>query len=157
VPFRNFSLGPHIAKRMSASRFLPVQCASCAATYLTPVVQRVATCRNCGDVASVLPGEAYGEQDVPLFERIEAATRSVVVSRRQAERIVEELSGLTTRSERPEAVLLRVVDLVPALHFLVPALQVFKPNQRVPLLRAAGMVLSIFSARLRRLERPQAS
>lgn len=143
---------------MSASRFLPVQCASCAATYLTPVgVQRVTSCRNCGDVASVLPGEAYSEQDVPLFERIEAATRSVVVSRRQAERIVEELTGITTRSERPEAVLLRLVDFVPSLHFLVPALQLFKPSERVPLLRAAGMLHSIFAARVRRLERPQAS
>jgi hypothetical protein len=143
---------------MNASRFLPVQCVSCAATYLTPVgVQHVTTCRNCGDVASVLPGEAYGEQDVPLFERVEAATRSVVVSRRQAERIVEELTGITTRSERPEAVLLRVVDFVPSLHFLMPALQLFKPSERVPLLRAAGMLRSIFAARLRRLERPQAS
>jgi hypothetical protein len=117
----------------------------------------VTTCRSCGGVASVLPGEAYREEDVPLFERIEVATRSVVVSRRQAGWIVQELTGITTRTERPEAVLLRVVDVVPSLHFLVPALQLFKPSERVPLVRASGMILSIFAARLRRLDRPQAS
>lgn len=143
---------------MSATRFLPVQCASCAATYLEAVgSQQVTSCRSCGGVASVLPGEAYREEDVPLFERIELATRSVVVSRRQAERIVAELAGITTRRERPEAVLLRVVDLLPCVHFLVPSLQLLQTGERIPSGRAAGMLLSIFSARLRRLERPQAS
>lgn len=157
MPFRKPKPSPH-QTGMSATRFLPVRCEFCSATYLGPVgPDQVPTCRSCGGAASVLPGEAYREDDVPLFERIEVATRSVAISRREAERIIAELTGITTRSERPEAVLLRVVDFLPTLHFLVPALQLFKPAERVPLLRAAGMILSIVTGRLRQLERPQAS
>ena len=142
---------------MHAPRLLPVHCEGCDSTYLAAVgSEHVATCRDCGSVVTVLPGEAYSESDVPLFNRIEAATKGVVMSQRRAERIVEELIGITTRQERPEAVLLRVLDFVPTLYFLVPALHLFKPSERPPLLRASGMLLSIFTARLRRLERLQA-
>ncbi len=143
---------------MSALRFLPVQCEACDATYLERLgPDGVTTCRECGGLASVLPGEAYAEDDVPLFERIEAATKSVVFSQSKAQRLVDELRGVTTRAEAPEVVLLRVLDFVPTLYFLVPALHLFNPSERQPLLRASGMLLSIFTARMRRLERQQAS
>lgn len=143
---------------MSEACYLPVQCEACDAVYLARVSSvRVTSCRSCLGVASVLPGEAYGERDVELFERIEAATRAVVISRRKAENLVTELLGITTRAEAPEKVLLRVVDHVPPLYFLVPALHLLQPSKRVSLRCASGMLLTIFTARLRRLERQQAS
>lgn len=147
-----------LSSLMSEAPYLPAQCDACEIVYLAKMGSLPAmTCRACGGSASVLPGEAYGERDVELFERVEAATRSAVISRRKAERLVVELTGITTRSEPPDTVLLRVIDLVPPLYFLVPALHLLKPPQRFPLLRASGMLLTIFTARLRRLQRQQAS
>ena len=143
---------------MSEAQYLPVQCDGCEAVYLGSISSMgVASCRSCHGLASVLPGEVYGEGDVELFERVEAATRCAVISRRKAERLVAELTGIRTRAEAPETVLLRVIDLVPPLYFLVPALHLMRPTRRFPLLRASGMLLTIFTARLRRLERQQAS
>lgn len=73
-----------------------------------------------------------------------------------AERLVAELRDVALRGEAPEAVLLRIVDCLPALHFLIPALylQTTLALERVLLVRATGMVRTIVAARLRDAEGP---
>jgi hypothetical protein len=140
---------------MATSPYLPVQCAACGKTQLAASqVGEVPSCRNCGAPTAFVPGESYTEADVPLFERIEAAIHPVPLSRRTAERVVTELRDVALRAEAPEAILLRIVDFLPSLHFLIPALYL-QPSlllERSMLARAAGMVRTIVSTRLRGLE-----
>jgi hypothetical protein len=106
-----------------------------------------------------LPGERYGESDVQLFERIETAIRPLVISRRTAERVVAELRDMALRVDPPESILLRVVDFLPALHFLIPALylQPTMAQERALLGRATGMLQTLITARLQDLEGLRAS
>jgi hypothetical protein len=112
-------------------------------------------CRSCGVATSVLPGQAYSENDVELFERVEAAVQATPLGRRTAEHVERELRDVGIRGEAPEAVLLRVLDHLPGLHFLLPALQLQTSPvlERALLLRATGMLLTIVSARLGQLRR----
>lgn len=138
-----------------ASSFLPVQCRSCSKLELALARPgQVPSCRKCGEPVVFLPGASYLETDIPLFERIEDAIRPLIISRRNAERVVAELRNVALRAEAPESALLRVVDLLPSLHFLIPSLylQPALAVERSKLGRAAGMVLTIMSARLRELE-----
>lgn len=141
---------------MSAA-YLPVLCTPCARVNLQSVQPgQVPTCRTCGAESVVLPGAVYGEADVSLFERIETSVRSLQISRGVAERVMLELRDVALRANAPESVLLNVVDHLPTLHFLIPALHV-EPTlapERQLLTRATGMVLTIISARLRELASP---
>ena len=76
------------------------------------------------------------------------------MSRRTAERVVAELRDVALRLEAPESVLLRVVDFLPTLHFLIPALylQQTVALEKVLVVRACGMLLTIVTARLRDLD-----
>ena len=138
-----------------ASPYLPVQCEACGKVQLVAAqVGQVPSCRSCGAKTAFLPGESYGESEVALFERIEEAIRPLVISRRTAERVVAELRDVALRAEAPEAILLRIVDFLPSLHFLIPALYL-QPSlvlERSMLARATGMVRTIVATRLRELE-----
>jgi hypothetical protein len=104
-----------------------------------------------------VPSPNYAESDVPLFERVASAVNPATLPRRTCEQIVAELRNAALRTT-PELVLLRVVDFLPGLHFLLPALylQPTRPLDRVTMTRAGGMVLAIVMARLRGLEGSQA-
>jgi hypothetical protein len=75
-------------------------------------------------------------------------------SAQAARQIVAELRDARHRSDPPEANLLRVVDELPGLGFLIPALYAKRitPAQRVQIARALGMVLTLVAARLRCFE-----
>lgn len=139
---------------MVAAPYLPVYCSACAKACLQPARPgEAASCPTCGTPTVVLPGETYSEADVGLFERIEPEVRGAVLSRRAAEHIVAELRDVSARSESPEAVLLRIMDFLPGLHFLIPALDL-QPTvamERALLVRAAGMLKTVVSARLREM------
>jgi hypothetical protein len=113
-----------------------------------------ASCRSCGEPTLVVPGETYREDDVVLFDRIEEAVSSHRLTRQAARQLVAELGHVTHRVERPVAVLLRAMELLPNLHFLIPALNLEnrEPLDRPAPSRAAGMLHTIVSARLRDLE-----
>lgn len=150
-------LAPHSEQMLSAA-YLPVFCQACQQLHLEPVQPgQTPSCRACGKPAFILPGPTYVESDVPLFERVASAVSSVTLPRRTCEQIVAELRDAALRTA-PELVLLRVVDFLPALHFLLPALylQPTRPLDRVMMTRAGGMVQAIVSARLRELEGSQA-
>jgi hypothetical protein len=138
-------LAPHSEQMLSAA-YLPVFCQACQQLHLEPV-----------QPGQTPTGPTYVESDVPLFERVASAVSSVTLPRRTCEQIVAELRDAALRTA-PELVLLRVVDFLPALHFLLPALylQPTRPLDRVMMTRAGGMVQAIVSARLRELEGSQA-
>jgi hypothetical protein len=145
---------------MLAATYLPVLCGACAKIQLQCVQPgQMPSCRTCGGLTSILPGESYAESDVPLFERIETAVRPLIISRRTGERVVAELRDVALRADAPESILLRVVDFLPTLHFLIPALylQPTPALERALLGRATGMLLTIIAARLRDLEGARAS
>jgi hypothetical protein len=102
----------------------------------------------------VVPGETYGEGDVPLFERVSAAVDSDLRTARAAQKIVTELRAARGRSDPFEAILLRVTDDLPGLGFLIPALYSKGkiPVHRVQLARGVGMLLTLVTARLRCFE-----
>jgi hypothetical protein len=134
---------------MSTAQYLPVWCGACGRAQLQRVPPGdVSNCRTCGGPTSVLPGQTYGEGDVALFERIQAAVLATPLGRRTAERVEKELRDVAVRGDSPEAVLLHVLDHLPGLHFLLPALQL-QPSpvlERALLVRASGMLLTIVVA-----------
>lgn len=139
---------------MVSAAYLPVFCRACQKLQLKPVAPgQTPSCSNCDEPASVLPGETYIESDVPLFDRVVTAIEHVTLSRRTCEQVAAELRNVALRTA-PETVLLRVVDFLPSLHFLLPALYLQPTRQldRVMMTRAGGMVLTIVMARLRELE-----
>lgn len=111
-------------------------------------------CRKCGAVASVLPGPLYNTDDESLFDQVAAAVGSNLSSERIGQRIVAELRNAEARTDAVQRVMLRVVDDLPALGFLVPALS-FRPTtvaRHQYMLRASGILLTIVTARVRQLE-----
>jgi hypothetical protein len=140
---------------VKSEAYLPVLCSACLRTYLLPAASGTElSCRECGGTASVVPGETYGEGDIPLFERVSAAVDSGLRSAQAARQIVAELRDARHRSDPPEANLLRVVDELPGLGFLIPALYAKRitPAHRVQIARGLGMVLTLVAARLRCFE-----
>jgi hypothetical protein len=134
--------------------YVPVLCSSCLRSHLLPAASGEGlTCRECGGAASVVPSETYGEDDILLFERVSAAVHSDLTAR-AAQDIVAELRDGRGRSESLAAILLRVVDDLPGLRFLIPALYPprFRHVHRLQMARAMGMVLTLVAARLRRFE-----
>lgn len=139
---------------MLSPAYLPVSCQACQQLHLEPVQPgQTPSCRDCGKAASILPGPTYVEGDVPLFERVAGAVPQGALTRRTCQQLVAELRDAFLRTA-PESVLLRVVDSLPSLHFLLPALylQPTRALDRVMMTRAGGMVLTIVTARLRELE-----
>jgi hypothetical protein len=134
---------------MSTAQYLPVWCGACGRAQLQRVPPGdVSNCRSCGVPTSVLPGQTYVEADAALFERIQAAVLATPLGRRTAEQVEKELRDVAIRGDAPEAVLLHVLDHLPGLHFLLPALQL-QPSpalERALLVRATGMLLTIVVA-----------
>lgn len=93
----------------------------------------------------MLPGETYGEDDVPLFEKVAAAIDGHLPTGPVARRIAAELREARGRSDPAETILLRIVDDIPGLRFLLPALyrKTMAPTHRAQLQRALGMVLTL--------------
>jgi hypothetical protein len=140
---------------MDASSYVPVSCGLCAGHYLQPVTSGVVpSCRSCGAPAAVLPGATYTEADVATFDRIEAAVRLDLKSARAGYRLLAELRHATSAAEDPESIMLRVVDELPSLSFLLPAL-CLKPatrQARTALVRSTGMIMTLLEARSQKLE-----
>lgn len=140
---------------MEASSYVPVSCGVCCGHYLQPVSSgMVPSCRGCGAPAAVLPGATYTEADVEVFDRIEAAVRFDLKSARVGYRLMAELRHATSAAENPESIILRVVDELPTLNFLLPAL-CLKPTTRqarMALVRSTGMLMTLLEARSQKLE-----
>lgn len=147
-------------KQTMTAAYIPVFCQVCVQAQLQTLEPgKTPICPNCGAPSVVIPGETYAEQDIPLFLRIESAVRDLNISRVLAERVVKQLEDSRRRTREVQAMLLEVVDLLPNLGFLLPALHTKKVPAVRPqeLPRAAGMLHTIASARLRVAAEPKAS
>lgn len=103
----------------------------------------------------MLPGALYSAEDEKLFERIAIAVTSDLVSQRVARRIVTELRSIPSQADAAQMLLLRIIDELPALAFLIPELH-FRPTtaaHRAQMATAMGMLQIIVGARVRQLER----
>lgn len=103
---------------------------------------------------TILPGEAYGESDVELFEQLDLAVHSDLTSEQTGRRLARELRAAGSGVNVAERALLRLIDDLPRLSFLVPALrlQPTKAQDRALMSRALGMLLMILNARTSILE-----
>lgn len=101
-----------------------------------------------------MPGEAYGEDDVELFEQLDAAVHSDLTSEQTGRRLARELRDSGSSAKVAERTLLRLIDDLPRLRFLVPALrlQPTSAQDRTLMSRALGMLLMILNARTSLLE-----
>jgi len=134
--------------------YVPAACKACARIALIQAASGVAACPCCSSSVAVVPGEAYRAVDVSLFKRIEAIVHAGNLSLEDGGRIVNALTDVVRRVRHPEHCLVAVVDVVPALQFLLDSFG----YDRARLARAAGMVLAIVWAtnqRLREHPRPR--
>lgn len=114
----------------------------------------VPSCRGCGAPTTILPGAAYSREDVELFEELDAAVRSDLTSEQAGRRLGRELRAAGSSVDVAERTLLRLVDDLPRLRFLLPALRL-KPTSlqdRALMARALGMIEMILNARTSLLE-----
>jgi hypothetical protein len=129
---------------------LPVVCRSCKRmTLLQVVADRVAPCPRCGSPVVIAPGQIYGAEDIAPFRRIESIIHASELSREDGSEIVAALTDGVRRRRNPEHCLAKVVDVVPALQFLLDSFPVDGPQ----LARAAGMILTIVTTRTLQLKR----
>jgi hypothetical protein len=120
----------------------------------------VAICPACGGRGSILPGELYTAADVPIFERVAALVKQARLDARSVRRLIAELGQVSTRAIAPELALLHALDVLPGLHFLLPAVCLDRPSggfDETQLRRASGMLLIVISAQLRRIEAENAA
>jgi hypothetical protein len=93
----------------------------------------------------VTPGEAYRIEDVALFRQLEAFVHASGLSREDGQSIVAVLADAVKRRINPEHCLLGVVQVIPALQFLLDA----RPVDRFRLARASGMILAVVTSQTR--------
>jgi hypothetical protein len=105
------------------------------------------TCQRCGARANVVPGEAYHERDVALFDKLEAVVHRAQLSEQDANVIAFMLNDLADRTQAPDIVISRLLGFLPELGFLTSRL----PEVRSQLVRALGMLLPIIGTRFRRV------
>jgi hypothetical protein len=110
------------------------------------------SCKNCGSLARVVPGEVYRAEDAVLFAKIEAAFDSVDLPLAETFHIATELANVLERTRSPNMLLRRLLLPVPGLRFLKPT----HPGEEELLVRGMGMLLAIAAARVQQaVEGPQ--
>jgi hypothetical protein len=93
----------------------------------------------------VVPGEVYRAEDKELFDRIASAVFASQPSERVCQRLWVLLSDVAERSRRPDMLLLKAIDEVPALQFLIESFA----DDRTQLARAIGMSLAATTTHVR--------
>ena len=102
------------------------------------------TCELCGARASVVPGEAYAEQDLSLFEKLERVVYGAQLSDQDASNVTSMLSEVSDRTQAPQVVLARTLNVLPELSFLTSV-----ANEPARLAHALGMLQPIIGTRFR--------
>lgn len=125
--------------------YVPTHCPKCVRAFLTPLQPgAAASCRNCGGLAHVVPGEVYRAEDAILFGTIEKALDLADLPLGEMFRIVAELGNVLERTRFPYRLLLRILLPLPGLRFLEPT----QPEEQERLVRGMGMLLAIAAARV---------
>lgn len=140
---------------MPTNLYVPAFCSDCVRIHLCSVAPGdVPSCRNCGAATTILPGAAYAAEDVELFEQLDLAVRSDLISEQTGRRLGRELLVAGAMAAGAERTLLLLIDDLPRLQFLLPALRL-KPTSeqdRALMARALGMIQMILNARTSLLE-----
>lgn len=125
--------------------FLPSQCHACWRACLTPLARAACTpCPKCGGRTQITPGELYRAEDADLFDRIESAVNRGGLTESQRLEVTAELNNVVERTRAPEAMLTRLIEMLPCLRFLLDD----SPTARDRLVRGMGMLLAIVSGQL---------
>ena len=100
-------------------RIFPTHCERCSTSALV-VASRIeagtATCSECGASAVVLPGEAYNEDDAPLFADVLTTLHEAGISPSQAALLATELDA--RHAAPPGRCLRRLAQVLPTLGVL---------------------------------------
>jgi hypothetical protein len=125
--------------------YLPVYCSSCAQASLSlfnePEAEHV-RCSFCESTARVVPGPLYGDGDWLAFAEIDKAVAEAELSGVEASQLVGQLQDLLDLQTAPQAIVQRMLELLPALVGVRPALV-----NRLP--RGIRMLMTLLSARTR--------
>jgi len=102
--------------------FLPGRCESCAQVSLVPEAECAGgygVCGSCGARLCVVPGRAYPEGDIPLFQELSSLVQSTSVTGVEAEHLCVALEECLLSEDDLEALELLV--------FWLPPLSALKP------------------------------
>ncbi|HYP87325.1 MAG TPA: hypothetical protein VEQ59_04215 [Polyangiaceae bacterium] len=129
-----------------AAAYLPVYCTSCAHASLTPIHELMSElrCSFCEATARVIPGPTYGDGDWLAFAEIDKALSEAELSGPEASALADELQSLLDALEPVPNVVQRMIERVPALASVRPALV-----NRPP--RGPRMLATLLGARTREL------
>jgi hypothetical protein len=100
-------------------RFIPTHCESCSRSALvsaSAINAGLTQCAECGATARSLPGESYGEEDVPLYAEVATTLRDVGLTPFQARQLAMELEAKSLLE--PGRSLRRLVQTLPSLGVL---------------------------------------
>jgi hypothetical protein len=144
----NLTRRPH-ERSMPLALLIPTACLACNRTWLArPAFEANAVCPYCHGQADVTPGECYREDDVALFAQIESAVFAQQLSETESYRLWVQLSNASERWRKPDALLLPVIEAIPALGLLMIELG----TDRAQLARVVGMSLAAITTQLRTFE-----
>ena len=97
----------------------PTYCERCSTSALVPandINEGATTCIGCGGSATVLPGEAYTEDDASLFADVVSTLREAGISPPQATLLATELESRSVLA--PGRCLRRLAQILPTLGVL---------------------------------------
>lgn len=136
--FRGHTLSPMAA-------YLPVYCESCAhASLSSAAAEAPQICSFCEGSARVVPGPIYGDGDWLAFAEIDGAVFDSAIDGVQASALAAELQELLNQQLEPEAIVLQMIQRVPSLAPIRPALINALP-------RGLRMLMTLLLARSRDL------
>ena len=98
---------------------LPTHCDRCSTSALVAAAtinEGVAICVSCGGSATVLPGEAFNEEDASLFAYVVATLREAGITPSQAALLTTELESRSVLA--PGRCLRRLAQVLPPLGVL---------------------------------------
>ena len=118
-------------------RFIPTHCEACSRSALVSadaIHGGTTRCTDCGETASSLPGESYGEEDVSLYAEVAATLRDAGLTPSQARQLAQELEAKSLLE--PGRCLARLVQTLPSLS----PLELLVANEPLALRKLEGML-----------------
>lgn len=123
--------------------YLPVYCeACCRASMATEDAERVLHCTFCEGAARVIPGPIYSDDDWLAFAELDTAVFDAALDGVQAAALAEDMRTLQLSSAARDEVTSRMLQLLPSLSRVRPALV-----NRWP--RGPRMLVTLLEARSR--------
>jgi hypothetical protein len=126
--------------------YVPVYCDACAQASLWPYKEEAEPrCWFCESTGRVIPGPAYGEGDWLAFAEIDRALSEAELLASPASKLADELQDLLDGQQSPLLVVERMIERLPVLANVRPALINGLP-------RGPRMLMTLLRARTRNVE-----